>query len=76
MYESDLRPVLEHILAARLAESAAVNLYTEPAQARAAFCRSRADESLWQWIDPQQALTRDRRAPASDTAFPAGPWPG
>ena len=30
MYESDLRPVLEHILAARLAENHAVNLYTEP----------------------------------------------
>ena len=30
MYESDLRPVLEHILAARLAENHAVNLYTQP----------------------------------------------
>jgi hypothetical protein len=56
MYESDLRPVLEHILAARLAENHAVNLYTEPDKARRAFCRRRGDEDLWRWIDPGQAL--------------------
>jgi hypothetical protein len=61
-YESELRPVLERILAARLADSRGVNLYTEPAQARAAFCRGRADESLWQWIDPQQTLNTRGRA--------------
>jgi hypothetical protein len=62
MYESDLRPVLEHILAARLAERHAVNLYTEPDAARKAFCRTRGDERLWQWIDPGQALGADERA--------------
>jgi hypothetical protein len=62
LYESDLRPVLEHILAARLADSRGVNLYTEPAKAKAAFCRTRADESLWPWIDPGQALTTDGRS--------------
>jgi hypothetical protein len=61
MYESDLRPVLEHILAARLAENHAVNLYTEPAKARKAFCRTRGDERLWQWIDPEQVLDADER---------------
>jgi hypothetical protein len=61
MYESDLRPVLEHILAARLAENHAVNLYTEPDQARKAFCRTRGDESLWAWIDPRQPLDADKR---------------
>ena len=61
LYESDLRPVLEHILAARLAESHGVNLYTEPEAARRAFCRTRADESLWPWIDPAQALEPDDR---------------
>ncbi|MGD0701838.1 MAG: hypothetical protein ABSA02_18385 [Trebonia sp.] len=60
-YESDLRPVLEHILAARLADSHGVNLYTEPEPARRAFCRTRADESLWPWIDPAQALNTDDR---------------
>ena len=61
MYESDLRPVLEHILAARLAENHAVNLYTQPDAARKAFCRTRRDESLWRWIDPEQALDADER---------------
>jgi hypothetical protein len=62
VYESDLRPVLEHILAARLAENHAVNLYTQPAAARKAFCRTRRDESLWRWIDPGQTLGADERA--------------
>jgi hypothetical protein len=62
MYESDLRPVLEHILAARLAERHAVNLYTEPDAARKAFCRTRGDARLWQWIDPGQALGAEERA--------------
>jgi hypothetical protein len=61
MYESDLRPVLEHILAARLAENHAVNLYTEPAKARKAFCRTRGDERLWRWIDPAEVLDADAR---------------
>ena len=60
-YEADLRPALEHVLAARLAERHAVNLYTEPDAARRAFCRTRADESLWPWLDPRQALDADER---------------
>jgi hypothetical protein len=56
LYEADLRPDLEHILAARLADHHGVNLYTEPAAARKTFCRTRADEALWPWIDPAQAL--------------------
>ena len=62
MYESDLRPVLEHILAARLAENHAVNLYTEPEAARRAFCRTRGDAGLWRWIDPGQTLDADERS--------------
>ncbi|HEX4094579.1 MAG TPA: hypothetical protein VHZ33_38175 [Trebonia sp.] len=62
LYESDLRPVLEHILAARLADAHGVNLYTEPEAARQAFCRTRADESLWPWIDPGQAVNPDERS--------------
>jgi hypothetical protein len=62
MYEADLRPVLEHILAARLAENHAVNLYTEPEEARRTFCRTRADEALWRWVDPRQTLNADERA--------------
>ena len=61
LYEADLRPDLEHILAARLADGHGVNLYTEPEAARKAFCRTRAEESLWPWIDPAQALNPDDR---------------
>jgi hypothetical protein len=55
-YEADLRPVLEHLLAARLAEKHGVNLYTDPAAAKTAFCRTRGDEALWRWVDPAQVL--------------------
>jgi hypothetical protein len=61
-YEADLRPVLEHVLAARLSEQHAVNLYTDPEAARRAFCRTRGDASLWQWIDPAQAAGPSRPA--------------
>jgi hypothetical protein len=62
LYESELRPVLEHILAARLAEKHGVNLYTEPDRARLVFCRTRADADLWQWIDPAQAASPEQRS--------------
>jgi hypothetical protein len=60
-YEVDLRPVLEHLLAARLAEHHGINLYQDPGAARQAFCRSRADEALWPWVDPAQALRGEDR---------------
>jgi hypothetical protein len=60
-YEADLRPVLEHLLAARLAERHGINLYQDPAAAQHAFCRSRADAGLWPWIDPAQALRAEER---------------
>jgi hypothetical protein len=66
IYESDLRPALEHVLAARLAERHAVNLYTDHDAAKRAFCRTRADESLWPWIDPEQALDATERASRSN----------
>lgn len=61
-YETDLRPALEHLLAARLAERHGINLYAEPSRARAAFCRTRAEEALWPWIDPAQAVPSERHA--------------
>jgi hypothetical protein len=68
MYESDLRMALEHVLAARLAENHGINLYTEPAAAKRAFTATRADESLWYWIDPRQALNADNQARAVNRA--------
>jgi len=51
-YDVELRPVLEHLLAARLAERHDVNLYQDPAAARALLCRDSRDAGLWAWIDP------------------------
>jgi hypothetical protein len=68
-YESDLRPALEHLLAARLAERHSVNLYTEPEAARRTFCRSRADEALWRWIAPARP-SEAAAAPATKPGIP------
>jgi hypothetical protein len=64
LYASELRPALEHLLSARLAERHGINLYTEPEAARKAFCATRADEKLWSWIDPAAA----RPAPPDSSA--------
>ena len=58
-YEADLRPALEHLLAARLAERHGLNLYTDLAAAKRAFVRSARDEALWPWIDPAHARRED-----------------
>jgi hypothetical protein len=51
-YETELRPVLEHLLAARLAERHGVHLYQDPEAARRLLCRNARDRGLWEWIDP------------------------
>jgi hypothetical protein len=56
-YDLELRPVLEHLLAARLAERHGINLYQDPAAARGLLCKHRRDATLWQWIDPAAAAT-------------------
>ena len=66
-YDLELRPVLEHLLAARLSERHGVNLYQDPAAARRLFCTHRGDGALWRWISPdaprEQALTNRRGIP-------------
>jgi hypothetical protein len=57
-YNGELRPVLEHLLAARLAERHGVNLYQDPAAARAVLCRDSRDAGLWAWIGPDPETTR------------------
>ena len=44
--------MLEHLLAARLAERHGVHLYQDPEAARRLLCRSGRDADLWPWIDP------------------------
>jgi hypothetical protein len=51
-YQAELRPVLEHLLAARLAERHGVNLYGDPEAARRLLCRTSRDADLWAWVDP------------------------
>ena len=60
-YDSELRPVLEHLLAARLAERHAVHLYQDPEAARRLLCRHPRDADLWQWINPAQKDNASRR---------------
>ena len=51
-YQGELRPVLEHLLAARLAERHGVHLYQDPDAARRLLCRRPRDADLWPWIEP------------------------
>ncbi|HTU75633.1 MAG TPA: hypothetical protein VMG38_19130 [Trebonia sp.] len=60
-YQADLQPLLEHLLAARLAERHGVNLYREPEAARRAFVRTAGDEALWRWIDPARTVPAGAR---------------
>jgi hypothetical protein len=55
-YESELRPALEHILAARLSERRNIHLYADPTAAQAAL-----GDRLWYWVDPEQAEMRLKR---------------
>jgi hypothetical protein len=51
-YDADLRPTLQHLLAARLAERHGVSLYADPEAARRLFLAGEPDDSLWYWLDP------------------------
>jgi hypothetical protein len=69
-YDGELRPVLEHLLAARLAERHSVHLYQDPAAARARLCRDARDADLWAWIDP---ATRPKTPPRGGPEQPGIP---
>jgi hypothetical protein len=68
-YDADLRPTLQHLLSARLAERHDVNLYQDPAAARRLLfpgtgrgaAGDRRDDQLWFWLDPSRpAETRQQ----------------
>jgi hypothetical protein len=68
-YDAEVRPTLQHLLAARLAERHDVNLYADPAAARQLLlhgtgdgtARSGHDDRLWYWLDPSRpAETRQQ----------------
>ncbi len=62
-YDAELRPTLQHLLAARLAERHGVSLYAEPAAARRLVLPEPREDALWFWLDPQRpAETQQGRA--------------
>jgi hypothetical protein len=69
-YNSELRPVLEHLLAARLAARHGVNLYQDPAAARGLLCRNPRDVGLWAWIDPETRPTEPARGHSEQPGIP------
>jgi hypothetical protein len=58
-YEMDLRPTLQHLLAAKLADRHGVNLYQDPAAARRLLLPVARDAELWYWLDPQRHAEPD-----------------
>ena len=62
-YDAELRPALQHLLAARLAQRHGVSLYADPAAARRLLLAGARDDALWFWLDPgRQAETDPERA--------------
>jgi hypothetical protein len=62
-YDTELRPSLQHLLAARLAERHGVSLYADPVAARRLVLHGPRDDALWFWLDPlRPAETEQRRA--------------
>jgi hypothetical protein len=69
-YQAELRPVLEHLLAARLAERHGVRLYDDPEAARRLLCRTSRDADLWQWIDPATRPPVTNRGATTERGIP------
>jgi hypothetical protein len=60
-YDAELRPALQHLLAARLAERHGVSLYADPAAARRLLLPGHRDQALWFWLDPLRPAENDQR---------------
>jgi len=59
-YDADVRPTLQHLLAARLAERHGVSLHADPAAARRLLLPGRGDQALWFWLDPLRPAENDK----------------
>jgi hypothetical protein len=53
-YDNELRPTLQHLLAARLSDKHGVSLHDDPDEARRLLLRRPRDQHLWPWLDPGQ----------------------
>ena len=51
-YDAELRGILQHLLAARLAEHHGISLNDDPGAARRLLCPGPRDDALWYWVDP------------------------
>jgi hypothetical protein len=69
-YQGELRPLLEHLLAARLAERHGVHLYQDPDAARRLLCRHPRDADLWTWIDPRTRPETSARNATGERGIP------
>jgi hypothetical protein len=69
--------VLEHLLAARLAERHGVHLYQDPDAARRLLCRRPGDADLWEWIEPAPEVSKPPEGARPETrASKASTEPG
>lgn len=64
-YDGGLRPTLQQLLAARLAERHGVSLRDDPELARRLLCPAERDDGLWYWIDPALPASSDRDEPGA-----------
>ncbi len=51
-YDAELRPTLQHLLAARLAERHGISLYQDPGAAKRMLLPRHGEDGLWYWLDP------------------------
>lgn len=62
-YDAELRPALQHLLAARLAQRHGISLYADPAAARRLLLPRPHDDALWFWLDPGRQAETDPERP-------------
>jgi hypothetical protein len=62
-YDTELRPALQHLLAARLAQRHGINLYADPPAARRLLLPAPRDAALWFWLDPGRQAETDPERP-------------
>jgi hypothetical protein len=60
-YDTELRPTLQHLLAARLAERHGISLYADPEAARRLLLHRANDDVLWFWLDPRRPADSDQQ---------------
>jgi hypothetical protein len=62
-YDNGLRPTLQRLLAARLAERHGISLTLDPDLARQMLLRGERDDGLWYWLDPARPASTESAQP-------------